>query len=128
MSETAEPLVRFEERKSKRVTTFKKGKVIFNNGHSVLECTVRNLSKNGACLQLPCHIELPTVFTLAIEGGEKHQCETVWFANDKVGVKYTSESRSGETESPRRLLLKRIRLIQDQLDALETDVKTVLAP
>ncbi len=128
MLETAESLIRVEERKSKRVTTLKKGKIIFNDGHSAVECTVRNTSESGAGLQLPCFVELPSIVSLAIEGGAKRVCEVVWFANDKLGVKYVDPSREQEPVNPRQLLLKRLTSIRVQLDKLQSEIETTLAP
>jgi len=128
MSMTKETPIRLESRKSKRITTLRKGKIIFNDGHSVAECTVRNTCQTGAGLQLPCFIELPSVITLVIEGGPKRVCEVVWFANDILGVKYIDRSDQGATESPRQLLLKRTKLLEDQLHELRSEIETVLAP
>ncbi len=128
MSETTESLIRIESRTSKRLTTLKKGKIIFNDGHSVLECTIRNTSRTGAGLQLPCFMELPSIVTLAVEGGAKRVCEVVWSANDKVGVKYIDLSDQEAMESPRQLLLRRTKLLEDQLHQLRSEIETVLAP
>ena len=128
MSETIEPLTRLESRTSKRLTTLKKGKIIFNDGHSVLECTVRNTSQTGAGLQLACFTELPRIVTLVVEGGAKRLCEVVWSANDKVGVKYIDLSDQETPESPRQLLLRRTKLLEDQLHKLRSEIETVLAP
>lgn len=128
MSLTAESSARFEQRHSKRVSTLKKGRIMFNDGHSVVECTVRNTSATGAGLQLPGCLELPDTFTLVIEGGAKRQCTVVWSANDKLGVRYVDPSAEQPAESPRRLLLKRVRLIEDQLDELRKEIEATLAP
>lgn len=128
MSQTAEPSVCPEQRKSRRVKTLKKGKIIFNDGFSVVECTVCNISECGAGLRLACVVELPDVFTLHIEGGEKRECEVVWSANDKLGVSFIDPSRERQTVSPRRILLKRITSIEEQLEELRKEIETTLAP
>ena len=128
MSQATELFICFDQRKRKRINNLKKGKIIFNNGHSVLECTVCDTSENGAGLQLPCFVELPSVITLDIVGDAKRECEVMWFANNKLGVRYVDPSHGKRMESPRQLLLKRVRLIQDQLDKLQGDIETTLAP
>jgi hypothetical protein len=128
LSTSTEPLVRFEQRQGKRVSTLKKGRIVFNNGHSVVDCTVRNTSETGAGLELPCHVELPGTITLVIEGGAKRECDVVWSANNKLGVTYVDPSLGRQTESPRHLFLRRIRLIEDQLDELRSEIETTLAP
>lgn len=121
-------MVRFEQRQEKRVSTLKKGRIIFNNGHSVVDCIVRNISETGACLELPGHVELPSTITLVIEGGAKHECDVVWSANNKLGVTYVDPSLGRQTESPRHLLLRRVRSIEEQLDELRSEIETTLAP
>ncbi len=128
MSLTTENLVHLEQRYSKRVSTLKKGKIIFDDGHRAVECTVRNTSETGAGLQLSGYMEVPPTFTLAIEGGAKRQCAVVWSVNDKVGVSYTDSSDRRPPASPRNLLLDRVRLIQDQLDELRQEIEISLAP
>ena len=128
MSTTTESLVRFEQRQGKRISTLKKGRIIFNDGHSVVDCTVRNISEIGAGLELPGHVELPGTITLVIEGGTKRECDIVWSANNRLGVTYVDSSLGRRTESPRYLLLRRIRLIEDQLDELRSEIETTLAP
>jgi len=128
MSLTNENLVRFEQRHSKRVSTLKKGKIIFDEGHCVVECTIRNTSETGAGVQLPGYVALPATFMLAIEGGAKRPCAVVWSSNDKLGVTYLDQSSERQTESPRNRLLERVRSIQEQLDELRQEIETTLAP
>jgi hypothetical protein len=128
LSTSTEPLVRFEQRQGKRVSTLKKGRIVFNNGHSVVDCTVRNTSETGAGLELPCHVELPGTITLVIEGGAKRECDVVWSANNKLGVTYIDASLGRQAEGPRHLLLRRVRSIEEQLDELRSEIETTLAP
>ena len=100
MSLTNENLVRSEQRNSKRVSTLKKGKIIFDDGHCVVECTIRNTSETGAGVQLPGFVELPPTFMLAIEGGAKRPCAVAWSSNEKLGVHYIDGSSGRQTESP----------------------------
>lgn len=41
-----------EHRRQPRLRTLKSGKIVFNKKSSVLDCTIRNLSGTGACLQV----------------------------------------------------------------------------
>ena len=132
MSTSAEPHIRLEQRQQKRVSTLKKGRIVFNNGHCAVDCTVRNISDIGAGLQLPGYVDLPAMFTLIIKGGAERECAVVWSANDKLGmhygVRYIDACQAPQTESSRHLLLRRIGSIQDQLDELRREIETTLAP
>lgn len=48
-----------ERRRSVRNRTLIGGKVIFNQRQSTLDCTIRNLSEDGALLVFPDSIALP---------------------------------------------------------------------
>ena len=53
-----------ERRRSVRNRTLIGGKVIFNQRQSTLDCTVRNLSEDGALLVFPNSVVLPELFEL----------------------------------------------------------------
>ena len=42
-----------EEKRTTSPGTLKAGRIVFNQRRSVLDCTVRNLSSTGACLDVP---------------------------------------------------------------------------
>ena len=58
---------------------------MFNNSCSVFECTVRNLSENGAQLILSSVVGVPDRFELHVDG-IVHSALVVWRATDKLGV------------------------------------------
>lgn len=120
-------IMSIENRKRKRVSTLKKGQLIFNNSHCVVDCTVRNISETGACLELPCFIELPDTLTLMIPGGPKRECEVMWVSNNKLGVRFFDQSAVSGRNSPRKLLLLRVQSIQEQLDDLRTEIEKSVA-
>ena len=57
-----------ERRKAPRKRTLKSACVVFNDRHSVIDCTVRNLSANGALLLLPSIVGVPNEFEVCIDG------------------------------------------------------------
>jgi hypothetical protein len=57
-----------DRRSSKRRRTVLRGRVVFNNRSSVLDCTVRDLSDTGAQLTLADVSALPPDFDLEIPG------------------------------------------------------------
>ena len=53
-----------ERRISHRSRICRGGKILFNNRRSVLDCTIRNLSPGGACVQVENLVGVPATFQL----------------------------------------------------------------
>lgn len=89
-----------EPRTTARRRMLKAGTVCFNDRHSTLPCTVRDLSDEGARLRLTGSIDAPDTFELFIElDGIWVDCEVVWRSNKEIGVVFTSPKIQ---EAPRR--------------------------
>ena len=78
-----------ERQRHPRLRTLKPGKIVFDRRSCVIDCTVRNLSAAGACLQLPSTVGIPDRFDLMI-GPEKHPrpCRVAWKDETRVGVTF----------------------------------------
>jgi hypothetical protein len=78
-----------ERRASHRSRTFRGGKILFNDRRSVLDCTIRNLSPEGACLQVESLVGVPAAFELLIDGEEAPRpCRLAWQSHDRAGVEF----------------------------------------
>jgi diguanylate cyclase (GGDEF)-like protein len=78
-----------ERRASHRARTWRGGKVLFNNRRSVLDCTIRNLSPEGACLQVESLVGVPPAFDLLIDGEQAPRpCRLVWQSDHRAGVEF----------------------------------------
>jgi hypothetical protein len=78
-----------EKRRQPRTRTLKKARIVFNDGRSAIDCVVRNLSSNGAMLELPSLLGVPETFELHIESeGTRHAARTIWKGNGKMGVEF----------------------------------------
>jgi hypothetical protein len=89
MSTAADEAVHMEKRREARTRTLKKARIVFNEGRSVIDCIVRNLSPNGALLVLPSVVGVPETFDLLIESdGSSHRACTRWKGNGKIGVEF----------------------------------------
>jgi len=77
-----------EHRISPRRRVLKTGQIAFNDKAPKLECTVRNLSETGACLQVSTTFGMPGNFGLVIDGVH-HTCRVVWRTDTKLGVAFT---------------------------------------
>lgn len=78
-----------ELRTYRRSRTLKSGKIVFNHRASVLDCTVRNLSDEGACLLLPSTVGIPDDFDLLIEPDKPaRRCQVTWKNESRIGVTF----------------------------------------
>jgi hypothetical protein len=76
-----------ERRSAARHRTFKAGKIILHNGSSVIDCTVRNISAEGAAITVPNAATVPAEFELQFDN-EKRPCIVAWRRLDRMGVKF----------------------------------------
>lgn len=77
-----------DRRKSHRNRTLKGGRIVTNDGRSTFDCTVRNLSDEGAKLVVTSVIGLPHRFRLSIIDGRDFSCETIWHTETELGVRF----------------------------------------
>ena len=77
-----------DKRTTQRHRTLKAGQVIFNAGRSTIDCTVRNLSKSGARLEVPSVVGIPNSFDLSISGDGVRPCRVVWRSLRELGVEF----------------------------------------
>jgi hypothetical protein len=76
-----------ERRSHKRRRTFKGGKMIFNKGLSVRDCIIRDLSDEGARLELTTPVGIPDQFEIIIAPDRVRRfCKTVWRSSNQIGV------------------------------------------
>jgi hypothetical protein len=74
--------------------TYKAARILLNRHHSVLDCTVRNLSPGGACLSVPTTVGIPERFDMVIDADHMvRACRMVWHKERQFGVEFASEAR-----------------------------------
>ncbi len=77
-----------EKRAIPRHRVLKRGTLAFNGGGG-LDCTVRNISSNGARLDLASPVGVPESFTLVIEADQfMRRCHAVWSSEQRMGVAF----------------------------------------
>ena len=80
-----------ERRTETRNRTLLAGKIAFNGRRSVIDCIVRNLSDNGACLQITNSAGIPTTFDLVLDGEPRGRpCKLVWLTDTRAGVEFAA--------------------------------------
>jgi hypothetical protein len=80
-----------EERRRppQRKRVLKKGRIVFNDRHSTIDCTVRDLSPWGARLLVQTLAAVPDRFDLIIDSdGTEHEARVVWKRASEMGVKF----------------------------------------
>jgi hypothetical protein len=87
-----------ESRNNQRHRVLKAGKIVFNGGASVLDCTVRNVSETGACLVVVNAVAVPAEFDLLLDGASR-SCEAVWRKPNRVGVEFRHTAHSADAPS-----------------------------
>ncbi|WP_234679401.1 PilZ domain-containing protein [Bradyrhizobium monzae] len=76
-----------EKRAAQRHRVFKGGTITFEN--CGIACTVRNMSGNGAAIDLENPIILPQSFTLSISRDNfVRNCRTVWRNDKRIGLAF----------------------------------------
>lgn len=81
-----------EHRREARQRVFLKGRIMYNNGASSLDCLVRDLSATGARLAMSETTTLPEAFDLYIAQKDKTYRATLrWRREDGVGVTFPAE-------------------------------------
>jgi len=77
-----------EKRKIQRHRTLKAGSINFNRTN-VFDCSVRNLSPAGACLEVANQIGIPDDFLLVVESDHvKQPCHVIWRTMTRLGVQF----------------------------------------
>ncbi len=83
-----------ERRRSLRRRVLKSAKIVFNHDRSVVDCTVRNLSAEGALLVLPNTTGVPAHFDLVLEA-RRLACDVVWRHDQRLGVRCVDRAQDG---------------------------------
>ena len=80
-----------ERRGGSRVRTFLRGRIVYNNRATTVDCLVRDLSGSGARLALSKGVALPEVFDLTIPHREtSYRCTLRWQRPGEVGVVFAT--------------------------------------
>jgi diguanylate cyclase (GGDEF)-like protein len=65
--------------KLNRRRVLKAAKIIFNDGNSTYDCTIRSLWENGAEITIPLPTSVPEQFDLILKGSSaRHKCALLW--------------------------------------------------
>ena len=105
-----------EKRSAPRLRSFLKGKAIFNNRQSTLDCLVRDISATGARLEVSNAVLLPDVFDLYVPQKEMtYRARITWRGEGEIGVEF--ESPQAVQHAPKADLAARIHELEVEVAA-----------
>ncbi len=78
-----------ESRTERRARTLRHAEIVFNQGRSVFDCTVRNLSPGGALLEVASMLGIPQHFDIVLDRSLGHRpCTVRWHTDRLMGVHF----------------------------------------
>jgi GGDEF domain-containing protein len=93
---------RAENRRSEhRNRVFKRGRIIFGDGFSTMDCVVRDLSLHGARISMEDQIALPQRFSFSIlDSGTTYRAVRRWQRGTAIGIEFAEElTRAGAKQA-----------------------------
>lgn len=84
-----------DKRKFPRRRVLKEGKIVFADGLRVLDCTIRDMSEEGARLLIASTVGLPDTFQLYEKSsGTLYPCSIAWRQANAIGVHFGGPATS----------------------------------
>lgn len=81
-----------EARRAERVRSFLRARIAFNNGSTTIECTIKNISANGAKIEIGNTMSIPETFDLEIpQKGRTHRARLSWRNDTAIGVEFIGD-------------------------------------
>jgi hypothetical protein len=78
-----------EARRSDRLKSLLRARIIFNAGNSTIDCLIRNVSAHGMRLQLAENLSVPAEFDLEVpHKGRSYRARLVWRGDGMIGVAF----------------------------------------
>jgi hypothetical protein len=112
-----------DRRERGRDKVFLGGVARLNEGGSTMDCVVRNISENGACVELPSSARLPQQMNLTIgQKGRSVLAEMIWRQANRVGLAF----RTMVTDAPTSDLEARLRRSEQKKRQLQRKIKQLL--
>ena len=76
-----------DKRSLHRKRVLKTAQIVLSDKAPKLDCSVRNISTAGACLQVSTTYGIPASFDVVIEGASR-PCRSIWRTDTKLGVAF----------------------------------------
>ena len=123
-----------EARRSERVRSFLRARILFNNGASTIDCMIKNISTHGAKIEIAHSMSVPTDFDLEVpQRGRTYRAKMMWRAADSIGVEFAENGVTAENaqatiqrlETENRKLRSSVTLLTKRLEDLGQAVSFV---
>ena len=82
-----------DKRTKQRQRVLKAAKIAINRGGAI-DCTIRDISENGACLRVASALGIPESFDLILDEKTRRPCFVKWRKATQIGVEFQSENHS----------------------------------
>jgi hypothetical protein len=77
-----------DQRDATRQRVLKPAKIAFGRA-CIIDCTLRNISDSGACLQVASPLGIPDSFNLLLDAGKTTRaCRILWRKERQIGVEF----------------------------------------
>jgi hypothetical protein len=121
-----------DARRAERTKSLLRAQATFSNGAAIVECTVRNISTDGARLDVGETVAFPVEFDLSIpQRGRSHRARIIWRDPASIGVMFMAPPPETDTrnvahlrdlEHQNTILKTRVRLLTERLQELGQNV------
>src|SRR5579863_4097542 len=79
-----------DKRAKRRQRVLKPAKIGFNRGGAI-DCTIRDISEDGACLRVASALGIPASFELILDDETRRPCRVKWRKATQIGVEFQRE-------------------------------------
>ena len=73
---------------ARRRRALKGARIVFKGHGATIDCTVRNLSDRGACLNVESYVGIPDIFDLVLDNAPVRGCRVTWRKATQIGVEF----------------------------------------
>jgi hypothetical protein len=78
-----------ENRRSERLKSLLRARIIFNGGNSTIDCVIKNISAHGMRLEVADGLSIPGEFDLEVpHKGRTYRARLVWRGGGTIGVAF----------------------------------------
>lgn len=82
-----------DRRRAPRFSTLRSVRIEMNSRWPTIDCVVRNISKQGACVEMSGEFNTTLEYDLVfLTAGEHRRCRQVWRRADRMGVEFADAS------------------------------------
>lgn len=122
--ELGSPMQMVESRHSERTRCFLRARLVFNNRNSSFEGIIRNISADGAKIEVSNTLTLPTEFDLEVpQRGRNYRARLLWRDHDFVGVEFVKTTvMAGHSDEPEEQKFRRLEQENRRLKAAVADL------